>query len=204
MRYNYSRLALNKSNYYLLNPAETVINSDANGSTFLPGGFSAGFSLRYNNLWLLAFDYSSNFYSKIKNPLFNDKYTNSSQYNLGIAYKPDLDVDMMKSKKNGRGRASNIEYRAGFRYFNTGYNFKDNTGTISPLIEYGITAGIGIPMVKSTYVTSTRQYIKSSFNLGLEYIHRGTTKNGMVEEHLLKLTIGVTLGDIWFTKKQFH
>ncbi len=179
MRYSYNRLALNKSNYYLLNPADTVINSDAKGSTFLPGGFSAGFSLRYNNLWLLAFDYSSNFYARIKNPLFNDKYTNSSQFNLGIAYKPDMDVDMKTSAKNKKDKASRIEYRAGFRYFNTGYNFKDNTGTISPLIEYAITTGIGIPIIRTTYVTSTRQFIKSSFNLGLEYVHRGTTKNGM-------------------------
>src|SRR6185436_5253425 len=105
--------------------------------------FSAGFSLRYNNRWLLAMDYASTLWATQKKPLFNDVFTNSSQFSIGIGYKPDIEIVDMDKKAGDRYRA-NIEYRLGFRSLNTGYNFKDNMGVISPLKEYGISFGIGI------------------------------------------------------------
>ncbi len=202
MSYNLSRLALNKSNYYSFGSIDTVINEiSTSGKTYLPTEYSAGFSVTYNNRWLFAMDYSSRLWATQKKPLFNDIFTNSSQLSLGLAYKPDIDLVNMDKKTGDRYKA-NIEYRFGFRSHNTGYNFKDNMGVISPLKEYGISFGIGIPKLRRD--PYTRLVLKSMINLTTEYVHRGTTKNGMVEEHLLKLTIGVTLGDIWFTKRQIN
>ncbi len=202
LNYDLSRLALNKSNYYSIGSSDTVIHqTDQRGKTYLPTGFSAGFSFTYNNRWMLAFDYSSTLWAKQKLPLFNDLYTNASQLSVGLAYKPDMDLENM-SKKTGDRYKSNIEYRLGFRQNNTGYNFKDNAGIISPLKEYGISFGIGIPKLRRD--PYTRLILKSMINLTGEYIHRGTTKNGMIEEDLIRLTIGVSLGDIWFTKRKFN
>lgn len=202
LNYTLSRLAVNKSNYYTFGTIDTLVNeNNVKGKTYLPQGFSAGFSVTYNNLWLLAFDYSGAMWGSVKQTLFTDKFTNRSQFSVGLAYRPDLEPinKIPTGKKRGQ---PNIEYRLGFRSLNTGYNFKDNSGVISPLKEFGISFGVGIP--KSRTLLYPRQLIKSMVNLTAEYVHRGTTKNGMVEEHLLSLTIGITLGDVWFTKRKFN
>ncbi|MES2616514.1 MAG: hypothetical protein V4613_01465 [Bacteroidota bacterium] len=203
LNYTLSRLAVNKNNYYTFGTIDTLVNeNNVRGKTYLPQAFSAGFSFTYNNLWLVAFDYSGAMWGSVKQTLFTDKFSNRSQMSIGIAYRPDLDPIINKSITGKKFGKPNLEYRFGFRTLNTGYNFKDNTGVISPLKEYGISFGIGIP--KTRQMLYPRQYIKSMVNLTAEYIHRGTTKNGMVEEHLLSLTIGITLGDVWFTKRKFN
>lgn len=202
MNYDLSRLAVNTSNYYSFGERDTVIDTKSSkNQTYLPKGFSAGFSISYNNRWLLAFDYSSTLWANQKKPLFNDIFTNSSQLSFGIGYKPDIEIEQMDKKTGDRYKA-NIEYRMGLRLNNTGYNFKDNKGIIAPLKETGISFGIGIPKLRRD--PYTRQVLKSMINITAEYVHRGTKTNGMISEDLLKLTIGVTLGDIWFTKRKFN
>jgi hypothetical protein len=202
LNYDLSRLAVNASNYYSFGARDTVINAKTiKNQTYLPTGFSAGFSISYKNRWLFAMDYSSTQWANQKKPLFSDIFTNSSQIAIGVGYKPDIDIESM-DKKTGDRYKVNIEYRFGLRLNNTGYNFKDNKGIISPLKETGISFGIGIPKLRRD--PYTRQVLKSMINITGEYIHRGTTTNGMVSEDLLKLTIGVTLGDIWFTKRKFN
>lgn len=198
LRYSLTRMALNKNNYYTYGTVDTLINeNNVKGKTHLPSEFSAGFSFTYNNKWLLAFDYSSTLWANTKQTLFTDQFTNSSQYAIGLAYRPDLEpVSGLKKTKNP------LEYRFGFRTLNTGYNYKDNNGNIQPLKEYAITFGIGIP--KSRQNPYPRMDIKSMINITGEYIHRGSTMNGMVEERLFRLTVGITLGDVWFIKRKFQ
>ena len=207
LNYNLTRTALNISNYFTNAAVDTLINqNNVKGKTYLPSGFSAGFSLHYNNKWMVAFDYKSDLLANIKKPLFNDVFTNSAQFSIGFAYKPDLEPELFKTRqvvnKNKRFK-TNLEYRFGFRSLNSGYNFKDNQGVISPLKEYGISFGIGIPKLIRSYNPQV-PYLKNMINITGEYIHRGTTKNGMIEENLYKVTLGFTLNDNWFVKRKFN
>ncbi len=206
MKYNRYRLSQNRSNYYTSAPIDTIINeSNVKGKTYMPMSFSAGFSVTFNNKWMIAADYRTDLWKSMKTSLLiQDVYSNSSHLNIGFAYRPDVDIEHMNLQRlGGRRYKPNMEYRLGLRLSNTGYLFKDNTGAISPLKEYGISFGIGIPKLRDDW-NGKKVLIKSMINITGEYIHRGTTKNDMIAEDLYRLTIGFTISDIWFKQKKFY
>ena len=204
LNYTIFRQILNKSNYYTVAGVDTVLlEENKKGKTSLPLGYSAGFSITYNNLWMLSADYRTERWGELSKGLFTDSFTNSSQFNVGLAYRPDANVDMFKRREKNRRYKANLEYRVGFRSLNTGYNFKDNSGKISPLKEYGISFGIGIPKTRMDY-DQKQVVVKSLINITGEYIHRGTTTNGMIAEDMFRLTVGFTLADIWFVKRKYN
>lgn len=204
LNYTVFRQVLNKSNYFLSSAIDTVLlEENKKGKTGLPLGYSLGFGVTFNNLYMITADYRSETWGDIKSTLFSDSFTNSSQISIGFAYRPDMDVEMLKRKENNKGLKANLEYRLGFRMLNTGYNFKDNKGIISPLKEYGISFGIGIPKTRVEWDTK-QVVLKSMFNLTGEYIFRGSIENGMPAERLYRLTLGFTLSDIWFKQRKFY
>ncbi len=201
--YSIYRKITNKSSFNPYAAVDTVLlQENKTGKTNMPFGYSAGLSLTYNNTWMLAVDYKTDQWGTMKNSLFTDTFSNSSQWNFGLAFRPDANVEMFRTKDKNKFSA-NLEYRLGFRMLNTGYLFKDNKGQINPLKEYGISFGIGIPKTRLEY-DSKRMIIKSMVNITGEYIHRGNTNNGMIAENLYRLTIGFTLADIWFKQRKFY
>lgn len=204
LRYTVYRSILSRSNYYVSAPIDTILDeSNVKGRTFIPMSYSAGFSLTLDHKWMIAADYKSDMWSKMDRKLFDDSFSNSSQISLGFAYRPQVDPDRMDLRRIGKKKRlmPNLEYRLGFRMLNTGYHFKDNLGNIRPMKEYGISFGIGIPKMRYDW---DRTPIKTMINLTGEYIHRGTTTNGLIEENLFRITIGFTFPDVWFRKKQFY
>ncbi|MDP2176306.1 MAG: hypothetical protein Q8K70_10400 [Bacteroidota bacterium] len=203
INYSLSRLTLNKSLISSTYRDDTIINQETTRrKTNIPLSFSAGMSVTINNKWMLAFDYQASMLSKMDKQLFNDSFTNSSQINIGFAYRPDRDVEYLE-KNFGKRKRMNLEYRFGFRYLNSGFNFRDNLGNILPMKEYGISFGIGIPKLKE-YWDGKKVILKSMVNLTGEYVMRGSTNNGLIAENLVRLTIGFTISDIWFTRKKFN
>ncbi len=206
LNFNTLHLVQNKGNYFGAS-VDTVINeTGVRGKAHLPLSFSAGFSVTLNNRWMMAADYRSERWANLKtSQLFSDSFINSSQINIGFAYRPDPDVEQMNlTRIAGKKRMrANLEYRFGFRLLNTGYLFKDNMGNISPLKEYGISFGIGIPKLRDDW-NGKKVLVKSLINFTGEYIHRGNTTNGMIAQDLFRVTIGFTLCDIWFKQKKFY
>lgn len=203
MNYTIFRQILNKSNYYVSAPLDTVLHQEnKRGKTSLPFGYTAGFSVTYNNVWMLTADYKVDRWGKLKNSLFTDSFGSSSQISIGFAYRPDYNIAMFKKTEGNKRFKPNLEYRFGFRTRNTGYYFKDNANNIVPLKEYGISFGIGIPKLRTEWDTKYIQ-VKSMFNITGEYIRRGTLVNGMISENIYRITIGFTLPDVWFRKRKF-
>lgn len=203
LRYDVFRQVINRSVLYGTNRADTVLTEEnISGNTTLPLSYSAGISVTFNRLWMLTADYRKELLSKMDGNLFQDSFGNSSQISLGFAYRPDADIEMSEQLKSKR--KANLEYRFGFRLLNTGYLFKDNTGKINPLKEYGISFGIGIPKTRVEWDVKSKVLLKSLFNITAEYVHRGNTNNGMIAENLYRLTIGFTLSDIWFKQRKFY
>ena len=204
LRYTLYRSILSRSNYYVSAPIDTVLNeSNTKGHTYIPMSYSAGFSVTLDHKWMIAVDYKTDMWSKMDRKLFNDSFSNSSQFSLGFAYRPEVDPDKMDMRRFGKKKRlkPNLEYRLGFRTLNTGYYFKDTLGNIKPMKEYGISFGIGIPKIRYDW---DRTPIKTMINLTGEYIHRGTTANGLIAENLYRITIGFTFPDVWFRKRQFY
>ncbi|HEY1047768.1 MAG TPA: hypothetical protein VGF79_15105 [Bacteroidia bacterium] len=200
LNYSIFRQILNRNRLSSGYPTDTVLYEENNkGKTQLPLGYSAGFSVTFNKVWMLTADYRSEGWGNINKTVFSDSFTNSSQFNIGFAFRPDSDIPSQLGKK----KRPFLEYRVGFRSLNTGYLFKDNQGNINPLKEYGISFGIGIPKIIRQWDGKFTDE-KSLINLTAEYIRRGSTMNGMVAENLYRLTIGFTLTNIWFTQRKIY
>ena len=43
----------------------------------------------------------------------------------------------------------------------------------------------------------------SNINLGIELGQRGTKDSGLIKENFLRLSVGLSLNDKWFTKRKF-
>jgi hypothetical protein len=87
---------------------------------------------------------------------------------------------------------SYVAYRAGFNYG------KDYIKIDKDLPVWSVTAGASFPMRKAAY---TNQF--SMINLGLEFGQRGNKEN-LVRENFFRLSVGLSLSDIWFIKRQYE
>jgi len=108
------------------------------------------------------------------------EYEDASQFSLGGFYIPDYNSFTSYLER--------IVYRAGFRY--------DETGLIvngESIDEFGISFGLGLPIGQ----------LFSNANLGIELGQRGTRDAGLVQEKFMRLSIGLSLNDKWFTKRKF-
>ncbi|MFV8225059.1 hypothetical protein [Christiangramia aquimixticola] len=81
-----------------------------------------------------------------------------------------------------------VVYRGGLRY--------DETGLVvngEPINEFGMSFGLGLPVGQ----------LFSNANLGIELGRRGTKDSGLIQENFLRLSVGLSFNDKWFTKRKF-
>lgn len=62
------------------------------------------------------------------------------------------------------------------------------------VIEYGFTAGLGLPV----------KGFKTIVNLGFEYRHRQADPNPLIKENFLNFTLGVNFNEMWFWKNKIR
>ncbi len=60
--------------------------------------------------------------------------------------------------------------------------------------EYGVTAGVGLPVPG----------FRSTINLGLEYKHRQAHPNPLIKENYFNITLGVNFNEMWFRKSKIY
>jgi hypothetical protein len=65
------------------------------------------------------------------------------------------------------------------------------------LPSWGVTLGLGLPMRPPSY---SNQY--SIINTSFEFGQRGNNNN-VIRENFFKVSIGLTLSDIWFIKRRY-
>jgi len=80
-------------------------------------------------------------------------------------------------------------YRFGF-YTERSYLKVNNTD----LWSYGVSFGLGLPIPKSF----------SRINVTFEYVYRGTTNNGLIQENALRVVLGLSFTELWFMKHQYE
>ena len=205
MQFSDFRQIITLSNYYSSAAKDTVANeNNIKGNTNIPSAFSAGFSVTLDNKWLMAADYRKEFWSKMNHNLFSDSFQNGSQISVGFAYRPDPDVQFGDALKAKGKKQAKLEYRFGFRSKNWGYLFKNNLGQLTPIHEYGLSFGLGIPKTRTDIDGRNKILLKSLFNVSAEYIRRGNNSQGLIAENVFRLTIGFTFADNWFKQRKFY
>ncbi len=164
------------------------------GDIIYPSSFTVGFMLqklpKYDGEkreggWSLGVDFSQTqwdnyrYYGKV------DSVRNRWELRLGGELRP---------APNPNSYWSNVAYRAGF------FIGPDYIHVREKLPMYGITAGIGLPLVQPRNSQARNQY--TLINLGFEYIKRGNNDN-LLRENLFRLSVGMSLSDLWFIKRRY-
>ncbi len=167
--------------------------SGERGRLRIPQRISAGITWKHYNkktgTFTVSADYKLQDWSKYQLAIptdFNldDGLTSSALMSFGVEYRPSLD---MSSDLFHR-----MHYRIGARQFNSSLTINNHN-----IIQKGVTAGLSIPVIKST----------SKLHIAAEYGVSGTTEDGLVKENYLNFSIGFTLTpsifDKWFRQIKY-
>ncbi len=154
------------------------------GKVKLPSKIGFGFSVARANKWMLAADVSLQNWSNFA--YFNETNLLNSALavNAGAEWIPEV-----TSSKYAR----KIAYRIG------GY-YKASFLTIAgqQIKEYGVSAGVGLPI--GFYNPLGKSY--SRINVGVNLSRRGDLLTTPMRETTLQFRLGVNLNDIWFIKRR--
>ncbi|MFT5166503.1 MAG: hypothetical protein ACI8P3_001735 [Saprospiraceae bacterium] len=157
----------------------------AKGSGKLPGEFSLGIMYKKKNKLKLGLDYSQAFWSQYKNESKNEGALNNT---FRIAVGGELIPDI--SSYNSYGKR--MRYRFGAFYSTD----PRNDGFNEQLTSYGITIGLGFPVILPRQEQS---FINVAFELG----QFGSEQ--FLKETYAQMTVGFTLNDnSWFFKRKFN
>lgn len=162
-----------------------TVQIDQNTNKFsLPQSFGIGASYKIGPKWLIAADYT---YQDWKDAKY---FGETNQLNCrqkiagGVEFLPSTDTRAFFKK---------LKYRFG-GYYSDSY-LKTNTG--SGLEEFGLSAGVGIP-IKNSYMETTGSMINVSF----EYINKRPTTGSLIKEDYFRVTLNMTFNELWFFKRK--
>lgn len=166
-----------------------VINADTLNKTYsfsqnVPVTTRFGVSLEKIAKWMIGVDYSQTDWSKVENNLGRStkKLPVSNKWSIGGEYTPDF-----TSVSNYFKRTT---YRFGFSYTKTPYDFSAN-GNYT--VDKNLSVGIALPLRNLSY-----------FNIAYQIGKRGVLTDNGLEEQYHRITIGLTLSDLWFQKQKIN
>jgi hypothetical protein len=158
------------------------------GQIQLPASYTAGFTLQKFAVpnkeggWLFGIDYMSQPWSEYRFYGKADSLRNKWELRMGAQITPVPQ----------RSYVSNVSYRFGF------FVGPDYVSLGRTLPQFGASMGLGLPVGISRQAPNQVTFV----NLSFEYIRRGNNTN-VLQENLFRLSLGFSLSDIWFIKRQY-
>ncbi|MEO6915102.1 MAG: hypothetical protein ABI151_05125 [Chitinophagaceae bacterium] len=153
------------------------------GKLIYPSKYGIGFTIESPDKWLIGVDYTAAKWSDYRFYGQPDALSNTWTIKVGGQIIPNA--------YNPKSYWSRVTYRAGFNFG------PDYIAADGKLPQFGFSAGAGFPIRKNVY---TNQY--TSINFGLEYGKRGNNNNPL-SENTFRVSMGLTLSDLWFIKKKY-
>lgn len=168
---------------------DTVSYSKLKGNYSLPDAWGAGINYQWDNRLMVEVDFTYQAWKDAKTAaMYNEEgaeifekptYDNRWEVSAGLQYTPKL-----------RGNyAQRIQYRVG-GFYNNDYIVVNNNN----VREYGVTAGLGLPV----------NGLKTVINIGFEYRHRQAHPNPLIKEDYLGITVGVNFNELWFWQNKIR
>lgn len=154
---------------------------DIDGTVEYPSSFGTGFLFDKPGKWMVGADFTFTNWERYRFFDETDQVQNSWKLHVGGQIIP----------KPGKTYLSYVAYRLGFLYGN------DYVKLDKDLSLWGFSAGASFPMRKAAY---TNQF--SMINLGFEFGQRGNKEN-LIRESYFRLSVGLSLSDIWFVKRKY-
>jgi hypothetical protein len=162
---------------------------DIKGTIELPASFTFGFVLQKYPVaykeggWLFGIDFSQQGWDNYRFYGQKDSVKNKWEVRAGVQLNPKLN----------RNYFSQVAYRFGLfmgpDYINVG----------NKLSQFGASFGLGLPMAISRQAPNQISII----NAGFEYIKRGNNDN-LLKENMFRVSLGLSLSDIWFIKRKYE
>lgn len=165
-----------------------VINSDTLEKTTtirqnLPVTQAYGLSIEKVAKWMVGIDYSQTDWTAVDNNLGRSgKLPKSSKISIGGEYTPDF-----TSVSNFIKR---MTYRIGYSHTTTPYDYSGN-GKYA--VDQNLSAGVSVPLRNLSYV-----------NIAYQVGRRGLLADNGLEEQYHRITVGLTLSDLWFVKQRIN
>ncbi len=159
-----------------------------------PAKYGAGvyfetYDVNKKRRWGFGFDYTTTNWSVFSLDSRESPYRDEQQYSVGLKVTPNDQAI--------RNLFSIIDYRAGFRY--TESRLVVNGKHVN---DFGMSLGIGIPLLKS----GTLPINGSSLNISTEFGRRGNVESGLIREDYINLVVGFNFVpgkfDRWFVKRK--
>jgi len=160
-------------------------SGDIKGKLALPMSYSAGIMLTRTGKWGVGVDYTATqwnaFHSELNTQMNANIASSSYKMSIGGEYTPNAD--------NTKRYLSRATYRLGGYY---GSDYLQIQGQKLPY--YGLTAGLSLPFKRSM----------SQVHIALDGGVLGTTANNLMKQNYIRLSLGVSLNDLWFVKRRYE
>jgi hypothetical protein len=154
------------------------------GKVTYPGNFGAGIMFYKGDKWLLGVDFNQTKWSDYR-------YFGSTD-SVQDAWSMHVGGQIIPNAASAKSYWSRVAYRAGLWYG------KDYVRVTNDLPLWGVSIGFGLPMRPPSY-SNQRSVINTAFEFG----QRGNNSN-VIRENFFKISIGLTLSDVWFMKTQYQ
>ena len=144
----------------------------------LPHTFGVGFAYCYNKQWKFGADYtfqkwgSSTFFGE------DDKGIDCHKVSAGVEYVPNEPSNKFYKM---------ISYRGGLYIAQPYIAARGN--------EFGVSAGLSLPIMNRN-----NKYNSALLHISGEYVHMSPKSAGFITENCIRLNIGITFNEAWFTK----
>ncbi len=159
-----------------------IENPDAR--LLVPGQLGVGVTFRHDAKWLVGIDYTYRDWTGATFDVPSSKHFQAMPEHIirgGFEITPN--------RYDIRYFFKRWSYRGGLYYQKTYLQFDDNR-----IQSMGLTFGVGIPIGN----------LNNAVNIAGEIGQRGTINNGMMRERYWKVTLSVSLYDLWFIKQRFE
>lgn len=165
------------------NKVDTIGYTKLNGKNSLPATWGGGVNYMWRERLMMEADFTYQPWKDAKYTAIEDferaDFANRWKVALGAQYTP-----------NPRGTWSKrMQYRIG-TYYNRDYIMVRGNN----VREFGITAGLGLPITG----------YKSMLNIGVEYKHRQASPQALIKENYVNITLGINFNEMWFRKSRIY
>ncbi|WP_321330678.1 hypothetical protein [uncultured Bacteroides sp.] len=171
--------SLNNDANVQISTGNVVSSKDTIVSFGLPNSFGIGLAYVYDHRLTLGFDYSLQKWSDVAYMGEVGSLCDRSKIAIGMEYLPSY---------TNRNYFAHIKYRLGAYYSEPYYKIDG----VRASKEYGITGGIGLPFSRS----------RSILSLSAQYVKIDGSKDNLLNENYLRLSIGFTFNERWFFKRK--
>lgn len=162
---------------YVQTTSSVITKKDTIATFGTPNTYGVGVVYKYDRRWTIGMDYSLQKWGDVTYMNEPNAFCDRQKVSLGAEYYPN---------KMSRNYLNHVKYRVG-AYYDTPY-YKIGGERVSK--EYGVSAGFGLPVPKSRSIVSvTAQYVRVE----------GLAAN-VLNENILRLSIGITFNERWFQK----